>query len=275
MKFKISVVTINYNMGIYLEDTVCSVLNNLEAGDEYILVDGGSYDSSKEILKKYESRITKVLSEKDDGYADAIAKGFRFATGDIFCWINSGDLFLSGALAEVKKLFSEVNSDLIFGDDFYIDEKSKIIQHSRGYSRNLRSAMLYGGWTPLQDACFWKRRAYEQVGGINPILKYAADYDLFLKMSLSGNYRYIPKTFSAFRKHGGQKSIAGKALYSSEREKCRNRELKLHGSGFFVDSIQRLYELNMCRVRARLYPYLGRKRYLEGNPVKNYPCESY
>lgn len=275
MNHRISIVTPNYNMSNYLEDTICSVLDNLGVEDEYFVVDGGSSDFSQQIIEKYESKITKWVSEKDEGYADAIAKGFRMATGDILCWINSGDLLLPGAFSEVKKIFSEENVDLIFGDDFYIDEENKIIRHSRGYSRKLRSSMLYGSWTPLQDACFWKRRVYEAVGGINSSLKYAADYDLFLKMSLNGNYQYIPKTFSAFRKHGGQKSIAAKRLYSMEREMCRYREIKLHSGGFVMDNINRLYQLNMCRMRARLYPYVNRKRNLEGNLVKNYTCGSY
>lgn len=272
---RISVVTVNFNMSDFLEDTILSVIRNLSDGDEYFIIDGGSTDSSLKIIDKYEKKITKWVSEKDDGYADALAKGFNFATGDILCWINSGDLFLSGAFPEVKKLFSEINTNFIFGDDFYINENNKIIQHTSGYSKNLRSAMLYGGWTPLQDACFWKRNAYEEIGGIDPTLKYAADYDLFLKLSLHGKHQYIPKTFSAFRKHNNQKSIMGKNLYLLERENCRSRELESNTQGVLVDTLQRFYHLNICRFRSRLYPYVNRKRNLEGNLVTNYPCSSY
>jgi glycosyltransferase involved in cell wall biosynthesis len=275
MSHKISIVTPNYNMDSYLESTILSVLDNLESEDEYFIIDGGSSDSSQKIINKYANQITNYVVEKDDGYADAIAKGFRMASGDILCWINSGDLLLPGTFAEVKKIFAEINADFIFGDDFYIDENNTIIQHSSGFSRNLKSAMLYGGWTPLQDACFWKRKLYEEVGGIDPILKYAADYDLFLKMSLKKSYQYIPKTFSAFRKHNGQKSIAGKQMYSLEREKCRHRELQTNSQGIFMDPIMRFFELNMCRVRARLYPYINRKRTIERNLVTNYPCGNY
>jgi glycosyltransferase involved in cell wall biosynthesis len=212
-------------MSAYLEETILSVLNNLSAGDQSIVIDGGSTDGSVDIIKSYEKQLTGWVSEPDRGYADALAKGFTRATGDIFCWINAGDLLLPGALDSARKALDETGVDMIFGDDFYIDEDTRVISFSRGYVRDLRNAMLYGGWTPLQDACFWKRNLYEKVGGIDVGLTYAADYDLFLRMAIQGKCQYVPVAFSAFRRHHGQKSISGSDAYHSERTLVRHREL--------------------------------------------------
>lgn len=220
------VVTPNYNMGEHLEETIESVLLNLGPNDEYFIVDGGSRDGSLEIIKNYERHLTGWISEPDNGYADALAKGFNQTTGEFMGWINCGDLLLRGCLSEAKEEFHRTGADLIFGDDVYIDEGGKVIAHSRGHVRSLRKMMLYGGWAPLQDACFWRRSLYERVGGINPSIKDAADYDFFLHTSWAGKSVYVPKIFSAFRRHSNQKSIARSSDYESERQLCRQRMLK-------------------------------------------------
>ena len=90
---KISVITPSYNQGIYIEETIQSVLNQNYPNLEYIIIDGGSNDSTVEVIKKYESKIDFWVSEKDKGQADAINRGFAKATGDILCWLNSDDYF--------------------------------------------------------------------------------------------------------------------------------------------------------------------------------------
>jgi glycosyltransferase involved in cell wall biosynthesis len=162
---RISVVTPSFNMAPYLEDTIASVIGNLRPGDEYFVVDGGSTDGSADIIRRHATSLTGWVSEKDAGYADALAKGFDRATGDILCWINTGDLYLSGAFDAARRAFAD-DRDMIFGDDFYIDQNNKILAYSRGWVPDLRMAMLYGGWTPLQDACFWRRSLYQGIGGL-------------------------------------------------------------------------------------------------------------
>jgi len=221
-----SVVTPNFNMARFLPETIESVLDNLRPGDGYFVVDGGSTDGSVDIIRSYEPYLTGWVSEPDNGYADALAKGFRRCTGEFLCWINSGDLLLKGALQAARQALTETGADLIFGDDVYIDEQSRVISHSRGGVRSLKYMMLYGGWAPLQDACYWRRSLYERVGGINPTLRYAADYDFFLRASWAGRCLYVPKVFSAFRRHDDQKSVSGWTNYELERQTCRQRMLQ-------------------------------------------------
>jgi len=211
------VVTPNFNMASYLAETIESVLINLGPDDQYFVVDGGSTDGSVDILKHYEGRISGWISEPDRGYADAVAKGFAMGSSQYQCWIACGDLFLPGALNLARSVLMQTGADMIYGDDFYIDEHGKVIQITNGHVDNLAEMMLYGGWTPLQDACFWKSSLYAQIGGINPGIRYAADYDLFLRMAMQGHCSYTPHVFSAFRRHGGQTSERFRAAYKAEK----------------------------------------------------------
>lgn len=271
----ISVVTPNLNLGSYLSQTIESVLANLSPGDEYFLIDGGSNDKSIEIIRQYESRLTGWVSEPDRGYADALAKGFGRATGDILCWINSGDLLLPGALDEARQALTDTRAEMVFGDDFYVDEEGQVIFFSRGYVKDLRDAMLYGGWTPLQDACFWRRELYERVGGVNPAFRYAADFDLFLRMALHGACQYVPLTFGAFRRHTGQKSISGSQVYRREREDLRHGVLDGLPWSKLGKSLRCAWHEFAIRWRVHVSQRRWRRDDLVGQPVEKLPCRQY
>ena len=271
---RISVVTPSFNMAPYLEDTIKSVLGNLRAGDEYFVIDGGSTDGSADIIRRHERHITSWVSEPDSGYADALAKGFDRATGDILCWINAGDLYLGGALDTARQWLAG-DLDMIFGDDFYIDEGNRVLSYSRGWVPNLRMATLYGGWTPLQDACFWRRGLYQSIGGIDRSLRYADDYDLFLRMALAGRTSYVPVAFSAFRRHAGQKSISGSAAYEDERKRVRAREIGTYRAAPVLKALFRGLNRAAMSARARIAPLAWRRPDLVGRPVTSLPCAAY
>lgn len=271
---KISVVTPSFNMASYLEETIISVLENLGPDDEYFIIDGGSTDGSVDIIRRYKSRLTGWVSESDAGYADAIAKGFDRASGDIFCWLNCSDVYLSGALDAARHLLS-ADLDMIFGDDFYIDCAGNVLSYSRGWVPSLRTATLYGGWTPLQDACFWRRSLYRQVGGIDRSLKFAADYDLFMRMALAGRAAYVPLAFSAFRQHPGQKSISGLAEYGEERKQVRAKQVRASQVGPVLSTIRSGFTRAIMSARARLGPFVWRRPDLVGRSVTSLACDVY
>jgi glycosyltransferase involved in cell wall biosynthesis len=271
---RISVVTPNFNMGRYLERTIQSVLMNLAPGDEYFVIDGGSKDESREVIQRYDKRITAWISEPDESYADAIAKGFARASGDVLCWINSGDLYLNGAFALARREMSG-GDGLVFGSDFYIDDADRIIRYSHGHVSDLREAMLFGGWSPLQDACFWRRDLYKAVGGLDPKVRYAADYDLFLRLSLATQARFSRAAYSAFRQHSGQKSAAGAAQYAAEKETVRARELAKQRISGTPAAARRVLARARMSWRARTSQIRYRREDLHGRDISSLSAAQY
>lgn len=261
------VVTPNFNMSRYLAQTIESVLENLRPGDEYFVIDGGSTDGSIDIIEEYADRLTGWISEADSGYADAIGKGFSRSTAEYQCWINSGDLLLDGALDLARDLLEESGVDMIFGDDCYIDEDSRVVGYSRGVCDDLRFAMLFGDWTPLQDACFWRSTLYWRVGGLNQSLKNAADYALFLHFATTGNTCYVPYAFSAFRRHEGQKSIANRVSYKAEKSIVRRKLVAESKDSALMKLVQRWIGFVAMRWRARVMHRLWDIPSLHGRAV--------
>ena len=91
---KISIISPSYNQAEFLESTLLSVLSQTGVELEYIVVDGGSTDGSKEIIERYSERLAWWCSEPDGGQYQAINKGFEKATGDVLAWLNSSDIYL-------------------------------------------------------------------------------------------------------------------------------------------------------------------------------------
>jgi len=270
-----AIVTPNFNMGQYLGRTIESVIRNLGPGDQYFVIDGGSTDNSVEVIRSYDKHLTGWVSEPDAGYADALAKGFERSKSEYMCWINSGDLLLDGAIDEARARLTSAGTDMIFGDDFYIDEADKIISCSYGRMNSLRNMMLYGAWTPLQDACFWKRELYGTIGGLDVRLKYAADFDLFLRMSMAGRCEYVPLAFSAFRKHQGQKSIHGRTEYKSERYRCRAVALSKSNCSWIKMQFLTVYYWIAVRLRARVLHNFYQSKRQAGESIHHLVCRHY
>lgn len=266
-KSKFTIITPNYNMAYLLPETIESVLKNLKPDDEYFVIDGGSSDGSVDIIKSYADRLTGWVSESDTGYAEAISKGFSRGTGEYQCWVNSGDVLLEGSLNLARELLDEYDADMIFGDDLHFDENGRVIGYSRGICSNLKNAMLYGDWTPLQDACFWRSSLYWRVGGLDQTLKNAADYALFLQFAINGKTCYAPYAFSAFRRHEGQKSIANRVSYKAEKSIVRQKMVAESKDSALMKLVQRWISFVAMRWRARVMHRLWDIPSLHGRPV--------
>ena len=111
---KFTIVTPNYNGDKFLEQTILSVINQNYPNLEYIIIDGGSNDSSIEIIKKYENYLTYWISEPDNGMYEAIQKGFDKSTGEIMAWVNSDDMSHNNSFFTVHKQFVENCSNRLF-----------------------------------------------------------------------------------------------------------------------------------------------------------------
>jgi glycosyltransferase involved in cell wall biosynthesis len=206
----ITVITPSYNQGSFIKETIDSVLEQNYPNLEYWVIDGGSTDSTVNILKSYKKKI-KWISEKDAGQTDAINKGLLKAKGEIVCYLNSDDVFFPGTLVTVAEVFSK-NPDLVWvtGDYQIIDAGGKEIQSFvRNYKRYFRhSAMpyiLYVLNCIVQPSTFWKRSIHKKIGLFDQTLRYCMDYDFWLRLLKIKEPIIINQQLSKFRIHSSSK----------------------------------------------------------------------
>lgn len=203
---RISIVTPSYNQAAYIEETIRSVLLQGYPNLEYIIIDGGSTDGAVDIIRKYEPWLAYWSSEPDKGQGHAISKGFEKATGEIFGWLNSDDTYCKGALEEVhRRALTAPNAAFLYGDCDVIDANGCKIDHIKSQAGG-PAEFLASSYIP-QPSTFFRRTAWERVGGIDATFHYSLDYDLWLRMMLEGlQSLYVPVTLSCFRRHGDSKS---------------------------------------------------------------------
>lgn len=186
---------------------------------EYIVVDPGSTDGSREVIEEYGSRVTRIF-EPDTGPAEGLNKGFATATGDLFGFVNSDDALLPGALTCVARAFaSEPSVDVIAGCGYFIDADGR---WQRRVLSSRFTPWLYSheAVTVFQQGTFFRRTCFETVKGFNSENRIAWDGELFLDMSLSGaRFAKISDDLALFRLHGT--SITGSGGHSSANEAYR------------------------------------------------------
>lgn len=216
---KVTLITATYNSEKYLEDCIESVIRQRYKNIEHIIVDGKSTDGTIHIIKKYESKISKWISESDKGMYDAINKGMAMSTGDIIGIINSDDMLESDDVIEtIVKTFEEEKVDSIYGDLDYISpyDLNKIdrIWKGKSYNRNLFRL----GWMPAHPTFYFKKEVFNLFGGYETHFYSAADYELmsrYLFKHRISSY-YIPKLLVKMRS-GGQSNASLKMRLRANR----------------------------------------------------------
>lgn len=208
---RVSVVTPSYNQGQFLERTILSVLNQNYPNLEYIIIDGGSTDRSVEIIRKYEKYLSYWISEKDQGQADAIYKGFEKSSGSILAWLNADDIYLPGTLLRAANILKDnSHADVVYGNIYLIDEAGEIIGERR-LTRHIPSitklGFLHGGFGIYQPASFWKRELYYKAGKIDPSFQHCMDNDLFVKFAVqNAKFEFVREFLTGFRVHSESKT---------------------------------------------------------------------
>jgi glycosyltransferase involved in cell wall biosynthesis/2-polyprenyl-3-methyl-5-hydroxy-6-metoxy-1,4-benzoquinol methylase len=202
---KISIVTPSYNQGEYIERTVRSVLLQRYPDLEYIVMDGGSTDDTVERLQPYKDKFSYFVSERDEGQADAIAKGFARSSGEIMAYLNSDDLLAPDALHFVARFFQEnPNIDWIYSHRCTIDDRDRVIWY---WILPPHQSFLMRRWDYIpQETCFWRRSLFEKTGNIDRSYRFAMDYDLFVRFMNAGHGRRLNRFLGAFRDHNTSKT---------------------------------------------------------------------
>ena len=218
---KVSIVTPSFNQATFLEMTIRSVLEQDYENIEYIIIDGGSTDGSKEIIQKYAHKLAYWQSEKDKGQTDALNQGFARATGEILAWLNSDDVLYPGAVsAAVRKLAHHPEAAMVYGDCEWINADNQVIGRFPAAQTDLKK--LRRGYVHIpQQASFFRADLWRKVGPLDESFYFAMDYDLWTRLASHAPLLYVPDVWAGFRLHEGAKSIA-------EDDRCWPEMLRVH-----------------------------------------------
>lgn len=208
---RITIITPSYNQGEFIEQTIESVLNQGYPDLEYIVMDGGSTDSTLEVLKKYEDRLSWV-SEPDRGQSHAINKGLRRANGEIVAFLNSDDVYEPEALLKVGEFCARhPEAGWLTGKCRIIDQNGREIRKAITLYKNLW--LLLRSYSVLQvldyvsqPATFWRREVVDKVGLFDETLHYAMDYDYSLRVGRHYKLWVLHDYLASFRMYPTSKT---------------------------------------------------------------------
>lgn len=217
----VSIITPSFNQARFLAAALDSVVAQDYVPIEHLVFDGGSTDGSVDILHRYRERIDVVIGP-DGGQADAVNRGLAAARGEIIGWLNSDDFYYPGAVrAAVEYMTANPDCAVLYGDAAYVDESGVMLEaYPTGEPQDLR----YGCFI-CQPAVFFRRSAIETSGPLDASLRYALDYDLWLRMARRFRFHRISGVLAASRLHPAAKSVAEQLAARGEAVVVTRRHL--------------------------------------------------
>ncbi|WP_418512683.1 glycosyltransferase family 2 protein [Corallibacter sp.] len=197
----ISIITVVYNGANTIEQTILSVLNQTYPNIEYIIIDGKSTDGTIDIIKKYEDKIEKWVSESDKGLYDAMNKGVSKARGELIGIINSDDWYEPSAIELVVSAYKKEPKKKVFHADRYDVLPNN--QKKRYPFNPSKAKFLFYAMTYNHASMFFHKDIYSQYK-YNDQFKVFSDYELVLKLYLKTPeyFKYIKETYVNYRIDG-------------------------------------------------------------------------
>lgn len=179
-------------------------------------MDANSTDNTVKILEDYGERIT-WKSEKDNGQADAVNKGVNLARGEIIGWLNSDDVYVEGTIKKVSTFFlTHPEIDVLYGNGYFINEHSNIIGCYP--TKPFDSKMLAKTCFISQPTVFFRKSAFEKVGGLNTDLHLCMDYEFWIRLSFEVKFAHLNQFFASTRMYGDTKTLSRRS--EVHREVC-------------------------------------------------------
>jgi len=205
----VTIVTPSFNQGRFIRATIESVLSQDYANIDYIIMDGGSTDSTADVVAEYADRLTWV-SEKDRGQSHAINKGFGVARGEIVAWINSDDILLPGAVSRaVAEFAKDPELGAVYGEGYLMNEAGE-------FTGRFPHTVPFDLWRLvhvsdyiLQQTVFFRKAVFDDVGFIDEGLNWGMDWDILIRIGKRFEIRYIPEFMGALREYGEAKTFSG------------------------------------------------------------------
>ncbi len=227
---KISIVTVVYNCADTIQGCIDSVLAQDYNDVEYIIVDGLSKDGTIDKVKEYGDKISKFISEKDNGIYDAMNKGIKAATGDVVGILNADDFFYSNdTLSKIAKAFKEdADLEATIADIVFVnDTNTRVLRHYN--AAKWRPSKFAWGFMPPHPSFFCKREMFDKLGYYKTDYKIAADYELLIRYLLVNNinFKYLPMKTTRMRMGGVSTRNLNSILTLNKEIKRACRENKL------------------------------------------------
>ncbi|WEK19178.1 MAG: glycosyltransferase family 2 protein [Candidatus Pedobacter colombiensis] len=225
---KISIISVNYNNQEGLARTIDSVTGQTYEHTEYIIVDGGSTDGSKEVILEHEPRISHWVSEPDRGVFHAMNKGIELATGEYLLFINSGDFLIDDRVLE-DIVAQGLNADLVYGNIRLLNGSD---QRDWRPERELSFKTFYDRSIPHQSTLI-KRTLFSQIGCYTEQYQIVSDWEFFLLAicKYQCTYVYIDRFIAGFTEDGISSNPQNFGKMHEERHDVYNR----HFSAFIKD----------------------------------------
>ncbi len=248
---KVSIITPSYNQGQFIEATIQSVLKQTYPNIEYIVVDGGSTDTTMTIVDRYRHRISRVIHERDKGQSDAINKGFRQATGELVGWINSDDILYPNCVAQMVDYYRQHGDGAIYYGSMLdrIDVRGKRIS-AHTLCIPDQSYLLNRNYDIIQPGSFYSTQLVRQVGYLNEHIHYSMDLDLWLRLLKHGPiYSYADESVAGFRIWGDSKTSTGGQRFLNDIIQV----LKHHGASAYAPALLKAkYQRMRKQIKAKL-----------------------
>jgi glycosyltransferase involved in cell wall biosynthesis len=229
---QMAIVTPSFNQAGYVEATVRSILDQEYPRLRYHVQDGASRDDSPAIIARHAGRLASWASAPDSGQADAILKGFAplldsLGPDDVMAYLNSDDLAAPGALRFVGEYFARhPEVDAIYSHRLIIDENTREIgrwilpRHNPGI-------LEWVDYVP-QETLYWRKRAWDRAGGIDPSFEFALDWDLLARFTRDGaKIVRVPYFLGCFRVHENQKT--SRQIHSTGADEMTRIRARFHG----------------------------------------------
>ena len=181
----ISVITVVYNRVSTLRTAIESVINHPYPNLEYIVIDGGSTDGSKELIEEYKEQIDYFISEPDEGMYFALNKGMKMATGELIGLAHSDDyIVLNNTLELIGRAYIENAADVYYCNAFFVKEFETHCSYSerKAQHKNIVDSHV----DIIHPAVVVSKKAIEKSGGYDTSFNQASDYELLLRLKLEG-----------------------------------------------------------------------------------------
>jgi glycosyltransferase involved in cell wall biosynthesis len=242
---RVSIITDVLNAKDTIEETILSVLEQNYPEIEYIIVDGASCDGTLEIIRRYQDRISKIISEKDRNHFEAMNKGLKVASGEVIGFLHADDVFAhSDVVTKIVSAFKMSGADCVWADLVYVSNKNpeRVIRYWK--SSPYRAGAFRLGWMPAHPTFFVRKWVYEKYGYFNLDLPISADYELMLrflhKHNISGYY--IPEMLVKMRL-GGLSNRSFKNFFQKSMEDYRAWKINRLHIGWEVIILKMLIKL--------------------------------